>query len=81
MASRRVKIAVEFPKEVGKLSKAEKDRLKETFGAEVVNVMNARVPNSLVSTIIQNVTSASGTSKKAAKGAAKKSSKKASKKG
>lgn len=85
MASRRVQITVELSEDLGRLTKEEADRLKETFSAETANVLSSKAPQGLLSIVIRNtrpgggggaLTTSRGGGSKARKGGAKKSSRK-----
>lgn len=86
MASQNVRIIVEFPEGLRKLSKKQSDRLKDLFRTEIANVVGAAAKDRLAIMDFENVTSPIGgggrlaskkaVSRKGVKGAAKKSSKK-----
>lgn len=77
MASKNVKITVEFPEGMRKLNKQQADRLKEIFRSEFANALGADAADRLAAMDFENVTrspsSKKPSSKKSVKGSSKKS--------
>ncbi len=86
MASQNVRVIVEFPAGMRKLSKQQADSLKNLFRTRLANIVDAEVADSLAFLEFENVTppisggslaaKKAGSKKGAKKGSAKKSSKK-----
>lgn len=72
MASQKVKIIVEFPEGMRKLTKQEANRLKQAFNTELANTVSAKPLESVLSLEIDNINrTAGGSSKKGTKGGTK----------